>query len=148
SCIQGACACAAETQQADSVPLDLFIMLDQSGSMDDMVQGGGTKWTATTTALNGFFNNPMNASLGVGIQYFALPASQGCPASCSSNSDCGNLGLCFLSMCVICNVGGGDSCNISDYAKAEVPIAPLNPAQAMALSNSINGHSPATGTPT
>src|SRR5262249_6330774 len=44
-CIQGACACATESQQAQEVQLDLFIMLDQSGSMLDAVQGG-TKWQA------------------------------------------------------------------------------------------------------
>src|SRR5262249_36726451 len=92
---------------------------------------------------------PANAGLGVGIQYFGLPSGQmGCPPTCTSNADCGNLGLCFFGNCVVCNVTIGDSCNNADYATAEVPIAPLSPAQPMALSNTIAVHGPSTQTPT
>src|ERR1700712_1767425 len=37
-------ACATSIVKADKIPLDLYIMLDQSSSMSDAVNGGGTKW--------------------------------------------------------------------------------------------------------
>jgi hypothetical protein len=43
--------------------------------------------------------------------------------------------------------GGGDSCNATDYAKAETPIAPL-PGNAQAILDSLARHMPTTGTPT
>lgn len=148
-CVQGACACASETQQAQKLQLDLFIMLDQSGSMDDPVQGGGTKWDATKTALNAFFTDPQSAGLGVGIQFFALPPVIPPPVLCSTNADCGFFAPCFLGLCV----GGGgsngnDSCNPADYAVPAVEIAPLDAAHAAALSSSVAAHAPATDTPT
>ena len=48
-----AAACATSSVKADKIPLDLFIMLDQSGSMADAVSGG-TKWSTVTSALDTF----------------------------------------------------------------------------------------------
>jgi hypothetical protein len=138
-CVQGACACAAETQTAELVQLDLLVMLDQSASMQDAVQGGGSKWDAVTTALQGFLSDPNNASLGVGLQYFGLPPSKPAPVTCNTDADCGAYGPCFLSMCMGA-AGGGDSCDPSDYSKAAIEIAPLAAAQVSALESSIKGH--------
>jgi hypothetical protein len=66
-------ACAAETQTADLVPLDLYIMLDKSGSMGN---GTGSKWEAVTTAMQAFVNDTASAGIGVGLQYF--PGSPEC----------------------------------------------------------------------
>ena len=44
-------SCATSMVKAEKVPLDMYVMLDQSGSMSDTVAGGGTKWTAVTGAL-------------------------------------------------------------------------------------------------
>lgn len=145
ACVQGACACASQSQTAKPVQLDLFIMLDQSGSMSDAVQGG-TKWSTVTTALQSFFNDPTNAGLGVGIQFFGLAPSGGPPPFCNIDADCGAFAPCFFNQCL--GGGGGDSCAASDYAVADVEIAPLSVAQASALSSSVNAHSPSTSTPT
>jgi hypothetical protein len=148
-CVQGACACAAETTEANLVQLDLFIMLDQSGSMSDTVQGGATKWSAVTTALKGFFNDPANAGLGVGIQYFALTPGMACTPFCTVDADCGAFGPCVFGVfCAGCSGGAGDSCNAADYSVAAVEIAPLAAGQSSALSSSIDAHSPSTNTPT
>jgi hypothetical protein len=64
-------ACAAETTRAQQLPLDMYIMLDKSGSMDDDVQGG-TKWTVVRNALAQFLSQPTLTGVSVGLQYFPL----------------------------------------------------------------------------
>jgi uncharacterized protein YegL len=64
-------ACAAETTRAQQIPLDIYMMLDKSGSMDDDVQGG-TKWTVVRNALANFLAQPSLAGVSVGLQYFPL----------------------------------------------------------------------------
>ncbi|MFO0586960.1 MAG: VWA domain-containing protein [Polyangiaceae bacterium] len=151
ACVSGTCACATESKTANPVPLDLFIMLDQSGSMDEALASGGTKWTATTTALKGFFGDPANAALGVGLQYFPLvDGGAACNAFCTVDADCGGAacGPCLFGFCLGGGAGGGDSCNVADYAMADVEIAALNATQVNKLNTSINAHSPTTNTPT
>jgi hypothetical protein len=147
----GDAACASEKTTAQQEPLDMYIMLDQSGSMNDTVAGGGTKWQAVTGALNTFVGSPVTG-ISVGLQYFALPASGGssCPSSCTQTSDCGaaSNGPCIGGICIGClGGGGGDSCNAADYAKAEVEIAAL-PGVATQIQQSLSQHSPSTSTPT
>jgi hypothetical protein len=147
ACVQGSCACASETQSANPVPLDLFIMLDRSSSMSDLVVGGGTRWDAVTQALEAFFADPKNASLGVGLQYFALPYTVPPPDNCNTDADCGGYAPCVFFSCDG-NGGGTDSCDPADYAKADVEIAPLGAAQQAALKTSIGKHQPQHDTPT
>jgi len=71
-CVQGACQCASDTQTAEPVPLDMYIMMDQSGSMGSTVTGGGSKFNAIKSALNAFFAAPGSSGIGVGLQYFPL----------------------------------------------------------------------------
>lgn len=141
-------ACASSMTKADQIPLDLFIMLDQSTSMDEAVATGGSKWDAATGALKTFLQQPNLGGVAVGIQYFAVSPGGSCPLSCSSASPCpGACGPCIANVCVGGIGGGGDSCTASDYATPEVEIAPL-PGASGPLTTSINNHSPTTGTPT
>ncbi len=71
-------ACAAETQTANLVPLDLYIMLDKSGSM--LTSGG---WDPVVTALNAFVGDSASKDLGVGLQYF--PGSPECVSGTYEN---------------------------------------------------------------
>ena len=112
-------ACATSVVTAQKVALDLFVMFDQSASMDESVSGG-TKWSTVTGALTTFLGQPGLDGVSVGIQYFGLPDSGG---------------------------GFSDSCTASDYATAEVEIAPL-PGVASHIISSMNAHSPTTSTPT
>ncbi|MGZ3417322.1 MAG: hypothetical protein ACXVEE_05610 [Polyangiales bacterium] len=111
-------SCAAVSQKAAEIPLDLFIMLDQSGSMKDMTASGATKWDATKAALKAFLADPKSNGLGVGIQYFGLGGG-------------------FF----------GSSCKVADYSVAEVEIETL-PTVGPKISASLDKHSPNTDTPT
>lgn len=146
--VTDASACAAESTKAEQLPLDMYIMLDQSGSMSDAVSNGGTKWNAVSGALQTFVNQPGTAGIGVGIQYFPLVSGgQTCSPTCATDADCGTFGPCFFGICFACAAASSDSCTAADYAKADVEIAPL-PGVASALIASIGKHGPTGGTPT
>lgn len=147
--------CASETVDGTGLPLDMYIMLDQSGSMSDSVQGG-TKWSAVTGAINGFMALPASTGVGVGIQYFPLSSGIMCNPDpfCFVDGDCGPqaCGPCFGA--VPPNLPGfcmgaldGDSCVVADYATPDVAIAEL-PGVATAITGSMMAHSPSGGTPT
>jgi hypothetical protein len=145
---QDAPACATSVVTAQQAPLDLFIMLDQSGSMSDLVSGGGTKWMAVTDAITSFVQQTGLDGISVGLQYFALPASATCSQDfCTTDTDCGApaCGPCYFGICS--GAIAEDSCTAADYAVAEVEIAPL-PGVADELISSMNAHVPSTGTPT
>jgi hypothetical protein len=91
----GGSGCATSTVSAQVSPLDLYVMLDQSGSMTDSVSGG-TKWSTVTAALDSFLTQPGLTGFSVGLQYFGLDGG-----------------------------GFSDSCTASDYATPAVEIAAL-----------------------
>ncbi|HXK20087.1 MAG TPA: hypothetical protein VNG33_19885, partial [Polyangiaceae bacterium] len=98
--------CAGTLIQAQRIPLDMYVMLDQSGSMLDPTVGNAkiTKWQAVSSALNDFVSDPASDGLGIGIQTFPLPDSRA-PASCTTNAQCANFGFCFLKGCWNAAVG-------------------------------------------
>jgi hypothetical protein len=113
-------SCGGATENAAPVPLDIFIMLDRSGSMKDATSTGATKWDATKDAFKSFMSDPATVGIAVGLQYF------------------GHTGLFS---------DGKSSCAVSDYATADVEIAPL-PGVAAAINKSLALHIPNTDTPT
>ncbi|MEO8551657.1 MAG: hypothetical protein ABI678_16890 [Kofleriaceae bacterium] len=144
-------ACATSVVKADKIPLDLYIMLDQSSSMSDSVSGGGTKWTTVTTALGTFVQQPGLDGVSVGIQYFGVPqGGAACTAlTCTTTADCGAAacGPCLQGVCLGFFSSSGDSCTAADYAMPAVEIAPL-PGVASSIVSSMSAHAPTTGTPT
>jgi hypothetical protein len=64
-------ACEGVSEKADLVPLDLYIMLDRSGSMVL-----GQWWDDVVSALKQFIGSPASTGLGVGLQVF--PGSPEC----------------------------------------------------------------------
>ncbi|HEY3594268.1 MAG TPA: hypothetical protein VGL13_10340, partial [Polyangiaceae bacterium] len=91
-------SCAAESHQGQQLPLDLYIMLDSSGSMLETLTPTTTttKWDAVRSALGSFLNDPASAGLGVGIQYFPLVqpnVSEICDPTTQA-TDCGQFGPC------------------------------------------------------
>ena len=90
--------CATDTQKAKQLPLDLYVMLDTSGSMNDLVGPQHSKWNAVSAAIAAFANDPGSSGIGVGVQYFPKTAA-GFPASCQTHAECGANGACLLSLC-------------------------------------------------
>jgi hypothetical protein len=140
--------CAKDTTEAQQVPLDMYIMLDQSGSMD------GGSWTSVTSALGKFVQQPGTDGISVGLQYFPLQPGGGpvCPDTCNTDADCGACGPCQALMpgfpIMMCKGStAGDSCVAADYANPEVEIEPL-PGVAPKVVDSMSKHKPSGGTPT
>lgn len=75
--------CAGETVQGSFRPVDIHIMLDQSGSMAE-----AGKWAAVKTALLGFANDSRFAGTGVGLQTFPSAAGN---AACVGDTYTGAL---------------------------------------------------------
>jgi hypothetical protein len=112
-------ACAGKLYKGQSLPTDLFVMFDQSGSMLTKDDGVTTRIDAVRAAVDQFLHAPESAGLGVGIGYFGFQ-----PLMC---------------MCT--------SCNPADYATPKVPIGVL-PDQATPIMASLNGIQPTGETPT
>jgi len=91
--------CAAKISTAQAIPLDMYIMLDTSGSMLDRTATQATKWDAVKLALESFLTDKASAGIGVGLQYFPL-LKPNAPTTCTSNEQCGSAsGPCFLKLC-------------------------------------------------
>ena len=67
-------ACAATRIEADPIPLDMYIVLDDSGSMGsqdcNVNQTGSSKWCYAVKALWEFFNASESVGTGVALNYF------------------------------------------------------------------------------
>jgi hypothetical protein len=100
---------------------DLFVMLDQSGSMV-LTEG---RWSWVTSGLRTFVQSPDAQGLGVGIGYFPAHPAGMPPLDPTSPG----------------------SCNAGDYAQPDVPIGVL-PAAALTIVESLGRRTPAGGTPT
>ena len=88
-------ACATESAGAEPVPLDLYVMMDSSRSMLESTTAGATKWSAVTSALTAFFNDPQSAGIGVGLRYFP-DVQPNVPATCTADTACAAFGPCDL----------------------------------------------------
>ena len=134
-------ACATSVVKAEKIPLDLYVMLDQSGSMSDSVSGGGTKWTTVTRALGTFVQQPGLDGVSVGIQYFGVPPGGGtcrcCRAPSTPTAARPRAGrACRRRASASASASAGDSCTAADYATPAVEIAPL-PGVASAIVSSM-----------
>lgn len=114
--------CATSTSMAEPAPLDIYVMLDISGSMLEMTAGGQQKWAAVKSAIGAFLSDPGSAGINVGIQYFPLRKPD-VPATCTTNAECGSGGSCFLKRCQSYPVPGGVAqCDTDDDCKS-IPAA-------------------------
>jgi Mg-chelatase subunit ChlD len=65
--------CAAQAYEGEAIPLDIYIMFDQSGSMLNDV-GGLTRFEAIQRATQTFLRDDASAQIRVGIGYFGFQA--------------------------------------------------------------------------
>ncbi len=93
--------CAGDTIQAERIPLDMYVMLDVSGSMLAPTDGNPdvTKWQAVSSALVDFVSDKASDGLGMGLQVFPIRHPEA-PESCKTTADCGtHFGVCFAKTC-------------------------------------------------
>jgi hypothetical protein len=64
--------CKAENAAAEPVPVDVFMMIDQSLSMAAPEPSGMSRWASVIAALTNFVQAPESAGLNIGVQYFGL----------------------------------------------------------------------------
>jgi hypothetical protein len=138
--------CAATRAEAMPLPVDLYVMEDQSGSM-----GNDGKWEAVRAALTSFVQLPALSGMGIGLGFFPKPAAAIPPAcmSCSTPQcllNCGCTSLTCINNACTCRQFG-DSCFSEDYAAPAVPIAEL-PGASRAFVDALNAVRPGGGTPT
>ncbi len=95
--------CASETIKPTIVPVNLYLMVDRSLSMNSK----NSKWPLAKDALNAFFQDPASAGLRVALRFF--------PDAGHSVTGC-----------------DGTGCNVDVCSKPQVDIAPLLPTAAPA----------------
>ena len=72
-------ACATASEEATLVPVNMIIMFDRSGSMDQ-----SNKWPNATAALTAFFEDPGTAGLRIALRFFPDDT----PTSGCNDDDC------------------------------------------------------------
>jgi hypothetical protein len=88
--------CSATMTAAEPVPLDLYVLMDASLSMNETTTAGTSKWTDVRNAMKTFFESQSAAGLGVGLKFFPGVQS-GAPATCAGDGTdpaCGDFGPC------------------------------------------------------
>ncbi len=96
--------CAAETFQGKRVELDLYFIVDSSGSMREAAGSGGTgtKWAAVKDAITNFVTDQGSIGLGMAMKFFPTRDSRA-PETCTETSQCTaggiNFGKCFYRVC-------------------------------------------------
>lgn len=124
-------SCAGETQVAQFKPVNLYFIVDKSGSM------GGGKWTGATNALKAYFQDPGSAGTGAALEFFPLNSGGIYGNGCGSSSATPG-GECSATPCQTPMV---------NVAKLTTASAPTD-AQEQALVNAVNAVSPGGLTPT
>ena len=120
-------ACATSAADGEPIPVDLYFMVDITGSMNCPVpdkgpcdtdpgppRNGESRWTVVSAALKSFVADPKNAGLGVGMRFFP---------------------------------NRRNICDVASYATPTVEIGPLATTGAR-LSASIDLQTPGGQTPT
>lgn len=94
-------ACVTQTAAAEQRKVALNVMLDTSGSMDEVAGNGRTKWQSVQRALRSFLIEEQDSDLSIGLQFFPLLKPGVVNFNCKSHDDCGDDGgPCFLSTCL------------------------------------------------
>jgi uncharacterized protein YegL len=130
-------ACGAQTYDGQQRPLDMYIMMDESGSME------GTSWSAVTSAVSTFVQSPSTVGVGVGIQFFPPPSTQ---ANCPLAPPCPTGCMKFGPFCAP-DVNNTAECQVNNYLPPAVAIQPL-PGVAQKIVAAMNAQTPNGGTPT
>ncbi|HEU4583466.1 MAG TPA: vWA domain-containing protein [Polyangiaceae bacterium] len=102
--------CLNQSREALPIGLDIYVMLDTSQSMKDLLPQDSAnpnqdKWTAVRKSIEAFVAAPDTRDIGIGLQYFPQVLAD-VPFTCSDNTDCGSAGgACSNSRCVKSGTG-------------------------------------------
>jgi len=129
--------CTGQSYASERLPLDLYFLIDLSGSMAQSA-GSGSKWDRVSAALVAFLNAPESAGLGLGVGYFPANVQSTC-----GPGDPGCLCIPFVNICLP-NIGG--SCEAQEYATPSVSLS-LSPDPAVIVAD-IQRQALEGGTPT
>ncbi len=99
--------CTVFSASAELLPLDVFMLFDASGSMQEPADGDVTKWQATRRAIRGFFRDPESEGIGVALTFFPQ-VQEDVPLLCEDDSACMRRGACIPAQAcrdagVLCN---------------------------------------------
>lgn len=100
--------CAGQTAAvAELAPLDVVIMMDNSGSMSFTTPSGEPRQLAVATAFRNFFEQPEAEKTSVSLSAFPI-LDESIPQACESDATCGMVGACqpFFT----CLPSGGGAC--------------------------------------
>ncbi len=133
-------SCTQQSAEAKPGPIDLFVMMDRSGSMwataEYPYRTGGwlgtpgyyTRWEAVRDALWTFANSSSAAGVGMGMGYFPVPLCDRCASSSGKKKGYPNCSqyLAGASYCAsaLTDGGFGDSTNsdfYGEYAQRYIP---------------------------
>lgn len=135
--VGGAPVCLSRGRGDELRPIALYMMLDGSGSMEELA-GTTTKWDAVTAGLRSFVAETAETELQLGLQFFPQP-KPGSSFTCTSHEDCGpDGGPCLLSTCTnaqsltACRTDadcapaeGGNTCEPFGICSGSDPDAPV-----------------------
>jgi hypothetical protein len=86
--------CAEDIAEAKQTPVDLLLLMDSSGSMDNPLPR--TKWLMVRDALGAFIKDTKSGGMGVGLQFFPIVKEK----SCMGDNECGGFGSRPIFLCV------------------------------------------------
>ncbi len=112
--------CVVFNSSAALAPLDMFVMLDSSGSMLDITAGGVEKWAAVRTAFDAFVHDGESRGITVSLAFFPI-VDLSVPEDCFDDTACGAPDTCqLIDFCPSTGIQCGDD---ADCAAAGVPEA-------------------------
>jgi hypothetical protein len=117
--------------------VDLFFLMDQSGSMGSDFTGGGStpfKYDAVASAIDAFAVEPASSKLELGLGFW--PVDDPSTTACMTDVQCGAAGLCNAGTCA-------DSCTAARYGKPAVGFGP-QPTTAASIKSTLAAKSPNT----
>ncbi len=107
--------CVVFNSSAELAPLDVFIMLDASGSMGFPTGDGFPKWLAVRNALDAFFYDSESRGINVALSFFPI-IQETVPELCQSDATCNLAGACKpLKVCPT----SGNQCQTDEHCEEE-----------------------------
>lgn len=111
--------CVSLDATAQLADLDVFIMMDSSGSMQVLTAQGVPKWQAVRDALAAFLLDGDSKGVGAAINFFPI-VNEAIPEQCPTDDTCGLPGACHRYS--VCLPSGEDFCDTAqDCADAGFP---------------------------